>query len=232
MSPSTCLLTGISSPCGAASARLKATASFPRQGHGVETGQQPPSFQSKKVRGAMEQQGLCRRLINSANKVYSTQNDTLQSTRCNILETSHRVSLPPCYPRRQPARLPSRRSIEHKSRADARRRWRGQPQTRGLATAARTATSWPPSSDRSRRSLGASASDIPSYRVEPDEGMPNFFSGRPVFKNGRLVPPDLGVVSGVLGQRPAKRQMAEEVLDWLQGQSKDEFVKSLWPQDP
>ena len=57
--------------------------------------------------------------------------------------------------------------------------------------------------------------DSPNYRIDPDEDMPNYFSGRPVFKSG-LMPPDLGVVSGVLGKRQAKMQIAEKVLEWLQ----------------
>lgn len=42
-----------------------------------------------------------------------------------------------------------------------------------------------------------------------------FFRGRPIFRNGGQIPPDVGVVSMVLGRRQAKEQVAEAVLRWL-----------------
>lgn len=58
--------------------------------------------------------------------------------------------------------------------------------------------------------------EAPGYRLEPDESMPNFFNGSPVFSPGTCIPVGLGVVSGVLGKKQAKIMVAEQVYEWLQ----------------
>ena len=68
------------------------------------------------------------------------------------------------------------------------------------------------------------------YRIEPDPAGGNLFCGRPVFKNGGRVPLDLGVVSGVEGQKETKQRMAEILLPWLQRelQKRQDVYQSLW----
>ncbi|KYK57793.1 hypothetical protein DCS_04806 [Drechmeria coniospora] len=64
-----------------------------------------------------------------------------------------------------------------------------------------------------------------SYLIEPaiDDRFPNFYSGRPVFERPDPAPPNVGVVRCVLGKKKTKRQVATEVLQWLQ----DEEMKRM-----
>lgn len=72
--------------------------------------------------------------------------------------------------------------------------------------------------------------DSPSYRIEPDPAGGDYFCGRPIFKNGGRVPPDLGFVSGVAGLAQAKLRVAEEVLAWAEAelQRRQDIYQSLW----
>lgn len=55
----------------------------------------------------------------------------------------------------------------------------------------------------------------PSYRIEPEE-MHSFFGRRAVFAHDSIVvPPGVAIVTGVLGKKQAKLQVADKVLKWL-----------------
>jgi hypothetical protein len=74
------------------------------------------------------------------------------------------------------------------------------------------------------------AFDSPTYEIEPDPAGGDLFCGRPVFKNGVRIPPELGIVSGIAGQNQAKLKVAESVLEWLQSELKrrQATFDSLW----
>ncbi|PFH57395.1 hypothetical protein XA68_15128 [Ophiocordyceps unilateralis] len=59
------------------------------------------------------------------------------------------------------------------------------------------------------------------FVVEPDAELDMFFHARPVFSHGALVPAHVGLVTGVLGKKEARVQVAGKVLLWLEGQKKE-----------
>lgn len=54
-----------------------------------------------------------------------------------------------------------------------------------------------------------------TYEVGPDPKAPGCYAGKPVFKNGGRIPPDLGHVEGALSKTLAKELIAEDVLKFL-----------------
>lgn len=209
--------------------------SFPREKHGVETGKQPPSFQSKKVRCVEHSVLSFTPLTITQNAKRYAAKHALQYMK-DFPHTGNILADPPN--KRAAAVLspsPARMSPAHKmKREDSPRR---PSQTLASPAPDSRPSSRGPDGDEAAsvlKQISALAErlgiDNPSYRLEEDDEMPNFFSGRPVFKPGGRVPRDLGVVSGVLGKRHAKMQVAERVLEWLQGEEQrgDEFVESLW----
>lgn len=71
--------------------------------------------------------------------------------------------------------------------------------------------------------------ECPHYRIVKDEDHPNFWKGRPYFKQDAQIPDDLGCVRGMLGRKVAKREMAEQILVWMlaQEQKRDELTNEL-----
>ncbi|POR34029.1 Uncharacterized protein TPAR_05694 [Tolypocladium paradoxum] len=195
--------------------------SFPRERYGVEAGKQPPSFQSKKnaKRYAAKHALQCVR--------DSPHPGTLSSAPANK-RTGAGLSPSPARP--SPARRitretsPQRASQTSESAAPDPQSGNGGPDGDEAASVFRQISAL-------ATRLGL---ESPCFRIEPDDGMPNFFSGRPVFQRGGRIPPDLGVVSGVLGKRQARMQMAEKVLEWLQEEerNREDIVNSLWTKGP
>ncbi|RDA84516.1 hypothetical protein CP532_1498 [Ophiocordyceps camponoti-leonardi (nom. inval.)] len=61
-----------------------------------------------------------------------------------------------------------------------------------------------------------------SFAIEPDPELENFFHGRPVFsQSGGCVPADVAVVTGVLGKKQARVQVAANVFIWLEAKAKE-----------
>ncbi|KND94830.1 hypothetical protein TOPH_00515 [Tolypocladium ophioglossoides CBS 100239] len=190
--------------------------SFPREKYGVETGRRPPSFQSK--RNA---------------KRYAAKHALQYMT-----DFPHFAEPPNKRTAAALSTSPARLSPTHKiQREDSPQR---PSQTSDIPAPDSRSTNSPDSDEDASvfKQISALAAclhiDNPSYRIEPDDGMPNFFSGRPVFRYAECIPPGLGVVSGVLGKRQAKMQVAGKVLEWLQEEqrSRDELVNSLFYQRP
>lgn len=71
--------------------------------------------------------------------------------------------------------------------------------------------------------------DQPTYAIQQDSDLKNFFSGHAEFSVGnKNVPVGLGRVQGVLGKAEAKFQVAEGVLVWLreeEGRRRDAMNK-------
>lgn len=62
--------------------------------------------------------------------------------------------------------------------------------------------------------------NVPRYVVEPHPEMHGFFFGRAEFTgNGPKPPAGVGVVSGILGRKQAKEEIANRVLTWLEGEN-------------
>lgn len=68
--------------------------------------------------------------------------------------------------------------------------------------------------------------DSPSYQLFPDEELPEFWSGRAVFRPGSKFPKERGVVRQVLSKQDAKDQVAQRVLAWL-GEEKEKREADL-----
>ncbi|PNY27691.1 Uncharacterized protein TCAP_02384, partial [Tolypocladium capitatum] len=195
--------------------------SFPREAYGIETGKPPPLFQSKKNA-----------------KRYAAKHALLYMT-----DFPHPGALLASPPQKRTAALqspsPDRQPPAHRIKSEDPPQRPSQP-SESPAPDTRPGNGGPDGDEASSvfRQIAALSArlgiDSPSYRIEPDDEMPNFFGGRPVFQHGGRVPPDLGVVSGVLGKRQAKIQMAEKVLEWLQGEqrSRTEIINSLWAKCP
>lgn len=58
----------------------------------------------------------------------------------------------------------------------------------------------------------------PTYHLASEAELPDFWSGRPIFKAGSKVPDGVGAVREVLGKQNAKVQTAQKTLAWLQGE--------------
>ncbi|RDA92804.1 hypothetical protein CP533_0803 [Ophiocordyceps camponoti-saundersi (nom. inval.)] len=67
-----------------------------------------------------------------------------------------------------------------------------------------------------------------SFVIEPDGDLENFFRGRPVFsQSADCVPSGVAVVSGVLGKKQAKVQVAANVFLWLEAKAREKKTTSF-----
>lgn len=71
--------------------------------------------------------------------------------------------------------------------------------------------------------------ECPHYRIVEDKDQPGFWKGQPYFKQDARIPDDLGCVRGIFGKKAAKREMAEQILVWMQAQDRKrhELMKTL-----
>ncbi|RCI16266.1 hypothetical protein L249_2144 [Ophiocordyceps polyrhachis-furcata BCC 54312] len=61
-----------------------------------------------------------------------------------------------------------------------------------------------------------------SFVIEPDPELENFFRGKPVFsQSGGSVPADVAVVTGVLGKKQTRVQVAANVFLWLESRARE-----------
>lgn len=56
----------------------------------------------------------------------------------------------------------------------------------------------------------------PTYVIEAEEDLPDFWRGKACFKPGSKVPDDLGLVRHVLSKSETKVQVAQRVFVWLE----------------
>ncbi|KAL7798423.1 hypothetical protein V8C37DRAFT_367773 [Trichoderma ceciliae] len=73
----------------------------------------------------------------------------------------------------------------------------------------------------------------PKYDIGPDPDRPGCYAGRPIFKTGGRIPPDMGYVSGALSKGLAKELIAEEVLKFCNDELKRRqgIIGSFQPKD-
>ncbi|KAM4054711.1 hypothetical protein HRG_005534 [Hirsutella rhossiliensis] len=191
--------------------------SFPRERHGIDAGQQPPAFQGKK--NAKRYAAKC----------------ALQYLQQAVVKGAVPAATPPTKERaaaatQSPALSPSpARGVAAggggggAAAADRSPRLQPQPSS-GVPGCSECGSSNPDNGDEA--SVFRHVSDLatslnlssPRYEVVPDSEMPGFFRGCPVFSPADMVPRDLGLVSGVLGKKQARLQVAEKVLEWLEAE--------------
>ncbi|GAB0136683.1 hypothetical protein EsDP_00004976, partial [Epichloe bromicola] len=198
------------------SCTIQSYGEFPRRGFGFSAGQQAPLFQSKKNAKQFAAKQALDFLSHSP------------GSKSSVIPVLNQIpSLPSSLPQKRVSpklESPSKARLVHTPSPMASRANSEGSSTSGTASPRQSSVF-----EQVSLLTGRLGVDSPSYRIEPDPAGGDYFCGRPIFKNGGRVPPDLGFVSGVAGLAQAKLRVAEEVLAWAEAelQRRQDIYQSL-----
>ncbi|QPH01869.1 hypothetical protein C2857_006072 [Epichloe festucae Fl1] len=204
------------------SCTIQSYGEFPRRGFGFSAGQQAPLFQSKKNAKQFAAKQALDFLSHSPGNNKSPVISVLNNQRPSLPSSLPQKRAPPNLespPKARLVHMPSPMASQANNN-----------NSEGSSTSGTTSPRQSSVFEQVSLLTGRLGVDSPSYKIEPDPAGGDYFSGRPIFKNGGRVPPDLGFVSGVAGLAQAKLRVAEEVLAWAETelQRRQDIYQSLW----